>query len=421
MKTVSRTTRHAPRAFTLIEVLLALLLSSALLAGLWAALEVSLRMFESGRTRVEEAQLTRALLNQLDADLQQTSLQSSLPPQGEVLALIPAPSSGGTPSSLTNGSSSSSFSNTAPKQPSVAGILPLSRGAGPVRPLGAGMLQGRHAASSKVRRAGLSGSAHELRLDLCRVLPAQAAVARHRELVAAETLELRTVFYALARPLPAEQAALGAPTYSGDALIRYETSWLDSPGESSIAQPAGLQTSGQDQMFEEFLAIEDRYEATQRDTHGAELPEMPSEDFAVAPEVAGLEFRYYDGVDWLSSWDSEADGRLPVAVEIVAAIRPVLSQRAARAQAAALEERPDEQPQYPISRLVVQLPLGGGNKAEAATFGESTDSVSPTSNDPSTGGIPPTGSLPPTGYDPPASSNRRRLARPPIGALKSEP
>ena len=374
MKTASRSRSHAASGFTLIEVLLALLLSSALLAGLWAALEVSMRMFESGRTRVEEAQLTRALLHQFDTDLQQTSLQTAQPLEGEVLALIPAPKPGGSAGSSTSSSTNSSAS-TSTKQPSVAGILPLSRGAGPVKPLGAGMLPGRSATTAKVRRAGLSGTAHEMRLDLCRVLPAAASGSRHRETGAAETRELRTVYYSLARPIPAETSAPGAPTSSGDALIRYETSWLDSPGESSIAQPAALQSSGQDQLFEEFLAIGDRYESTQRDTHGAEIPEMPSEDFSVAPEVAGLEFRYFDGTEWLSSWDSEAEGKLPVAVEIIVAVRPVLSQRAARAQAAALEERPDEQPNYPVSRLVVQLPLGGGSTKPASSFDDSSEGV----------------------------------------------
>ena len=34
------------------------------------------------------------------------------------------------------------------------------------------------------------------------------------------------------------------------------------------------------------------------------------------PEVVWLEFRYYDGSSWLSGWDSQSAGRLPVAVEI---------------------------------------------------------------------------------------------------------
>jgi hypothetical protein len=37
---------------------------------------------------------------------------------------------------------------------------------------------------------------------------------------------------------------------------------------------------------------------------------------AMAPEVAAISFRYFDGRQWLTSWDSDTNGRLPRAVEI---------------------------------------------------------------------------------------------------------
>ncbi|MBM4049376.1 MAG: hypothetical protein FJ279_30130, partial [Planctomycetes bacterium] len=43
-----------------------------------------------------------------------------------------------------------------------------------------------------------------------------------------------------------------------------------------------------------------------------EEPEV--EDYA--PEVKSLNLRYYDGTDWAESWDSTADGVLPLAVEV---------------------------------------------------------------------------------------------------------
>ena len=36
----------------------------------------------------------------------------------------------------------------------------------------------------------------------------------------------------------------------------------------------------------------------------------------LAPEVSALGFRYFDGVDWVASWDSAASGSLPRAVEV---------------------------------------------------------------------------------------------------------
>jgi type II secretory pathway pseudopilin PulG len=336
--------------FTLIEVLLALLLSTALLAGLWAALEISMRMFESGRTRVEEAQLARALLHQLDADLRQTLMRTKQPAASEVLAPI-APTS-------TSQETSSDHSST---PSSIAGILPLSRGMGPIPALPADALGGKGRFESPRRKPGLSGTPHTLRLDVYRTLPGGSAAGRHRDVTSVDALELRTVFYLLARAQEAERPAIGEPSYAGDALVRYETYWLDAPGDQLGSSVASRQLSPQDQLFEEFLTLEDRYEAATRDTFGAALNENPAEEFAMSPEVVRLEFRYFDGVEWLSSWDSEAAGRLPSAVEIVLSLQPMATSRSVAKAADTLSETESFQPQHlPTVRLVVQLPNGTG-------------------------------------------------------------
>lgn len=42
----------------------------------------------------------------------------------------------------------------------------------------------------------------------------------------------------------------------------------------------------------------------------------------IAPEVVGLEFRYFDGSQWLEFWDSQQIQGLPLAVEVTVAIQP---------------------------------------------------------------------------------------------------
>ena len=42
----------------------------------------------------------------------------------------------------------------------------------------------------------------------------------------------------------------------------------------------------------------------------------------IAPEVVGLEFRYFDGSQWMEFWDSQQVQGLPLAVEITLAIQP---------------------------------------------------------------------------------------------------
>ncbi len=42
----------------------------------------------------------------------------------------------------------------------------------------------------------------------------------------------------------------------------------------------------------------------------------------IAPEVVGLQFRYFDGSQWLEFWDSQQIQGLPLAVEVTVAIQP---------------------------------------------------------------------------------------------------
>ncbi len=55
--------------FTLLEVLLAMVLAGALMAGLWGVLSLNLRTFEVGRVKTQRAQLTRALAERIENDL----------------------------------------------------------------------------------------------------------------------------------------------------------------------------------------------------------------------------------------------------------------------------------------------------------------------------------------------------------------
>jgi hypothetical protein len=47
-----------------------------------------------------------------------------------------------------------------------------------------------------------------------------------------------------------------------------------------------------------------------------------SAQLPLAPEVASVQFRYFDGLTWFETWDSEQAGRLPRAVEITLGFAP---------------------------------------------------------------------------------------------------
>ena len=45
----------------------------------------------------------------------------------------------------------------------------------------------------------------------------------------------------------------------------------------------------------------------------------------VASEVADIQFRYFDGENWQSQWDSEENGGFPTAIEFILVIDPTRS------------------------------------------------------------------------------------------------
>lgn len=76
----------------------------------------------------------------------------------------------------------------------------------------------------------------------------------------------------------------------------------------------------------------------------------------MAREVTSLDFQYHDGSSWVSTWDSDAAGGLPMAIEIRVGIASPKSRRAQRAAGgvnAPLLPAADDL----IYRLVVRIPV----------------------------------------------------------------
>jgi hypothetical protein len=70
----------------------------------------------------------------------------------------------------------------------------------------------------------------------------------------------------------------------------------------------------------------------------------------LAPEVTGLQFRYFDGVDWLDAWDSGVSQRLPQAVEIMLKVRRTGGSSVKSAT------RRNEEPPGDVYHLTVAIP-----------------------------------------------------------------
>lgn len=164
------------------------------------------------------------------------------------------------------------------------------------------------AASAGVRRFGLLGTSSDIRFDVLQVTPEQGYVApvgrsanAAMEAEVARVPELRTIYYAF--DAAGVDEATGEPTRGG--LMRREASF-EAPAENGgiVASEDVLDIATLDSPDEVGFAEQD------------DSPDAFDDSVLWVPEVANIEFRYFDGSGWASTWDSIQRKSLPVAVEV---------------------------------------------------------------------------------------------------------
>jgi hypothetical protein len=331
MNTAHRRTRrrfqHNRSGYTLLEVLIASLLAVVLLAGLWGLLGIYSGLYETGDAKAKEAQLVRALMQQLSDDLRSTIRashdQSSTSTGG--LDSGAAPSDG---------------------EAAQAGL--------PAPP-----------AASASQRVGLVGGSDYLELDVLQSCPPDfsrsngEARAGPATSVRPRAIDLRKVVYAFREPRATDDEDSSAQT----GLVRRQLDWeaayaaggASSPPSGSLGATANGPTDPM-ALGPSPLVRNDAIQSGRDDG-----------SVATAPEVIRLEFRYFDGGVWSSEWDSLQRQSLPVAVEVAMQIgspeeynaEEEYEQRSAgaeetdhRGQEAAIEQG--------VYRLLVYLPAGRG-------------------------------------------------------------
>lgn len=96
-----------------------------------------------------------------------------------------------------------------------------------------------------------------------------------------------------------------------------------------------------------------------------------TQEQVLAPEATALEFRYFDGTEWLTSWSSSDRGAVPVAIEIMLTLRAA---EAAPVGSTLLLASPSV-PQEQTYRLMVHLPAGEPSTAGEASTTEDASSA----------------------------------------------
>lgn len=304
------------RGFTLLEVILAMLLATVLLAAVWVAVRLELRFFESGRSEVERAQLARAVLRQMRTDLRSAVVYradfENKRGDGTFSGSATAGGESGSASSPSSPQAESESSNGNPATDDFA-----SRD---------GPLVGEHASGEPqdatwAQRGQFYGTPTSLRFDVrdgVNQAVERAARRSQGEVASAPWVNLKTVQYELLdRP---QVAQAGQPTRSSassdvedgptTALVRRELPWTERPRESA-GGPAKTSPGG---TFSGDIG---------GPADGPNVSTLDQETDAFAPgnvtwmpEISRMSLRYFDGGRWRDSWDSRAEGRWPTAVEI---------------------------------------------------------------------------------------------------------
>lgn len=321
--------RRFPAGFTLVEVLLSLGLLMLVLAAAYSALVLFQRVTYLGRRDAELSQLARAIESRIAADIRcvrfedatATPAQETGAAAGEVVTMDSgvgaADDTGGT-TTLPSTSSSASLgsSTTTETAPDTSD------------PLTAYMTQG----------AGLFGTPTTLVLHVSRPQRELGSGATPSPLdlntlaMAATSSEWRSVSYFLAiAGTGGLQGAVGNTAAGGTASY------------SLASGSQGLARLDEDRLMVQQVA----------DTGGG-VDQLAQGASVLAPEVTEIQFRYFDGVSWVESWDSVAMNSLPKAVEVTLWIDPDANDEKAIASLAGGVNSVTASSSY---RFVVSVPL----------------------------------------------------------------
>ncbi|QDU26150.1 hypothetical protein ETAA8_12240 [Anatilimnocola aggregata] len=370
------------RGVTLLELILALSLTTIVMGLIAMAIDLNFRMYDTRRTHVEETQLARSILRHIADDIR--AAVQHMPPDLSGLETVAGNSQnasamlggagmgalggatggqGGTGGAGANQGASGQNSNSTGGQggQGQGGTGNTGGGTGnggnSQNTLGSTDLnvnpQTEQATSTYGEQSaggvvGLYGSGTELQLDVSR-LP---RVDQYQAELSADALQsvvdipsdMKTVSYFLR----SEEAALSSGM--GIAPSSQVTASLDGRGRGLMRR-----------VLDRAVSIWSEENGNTNGTLGnTEL---------LAEEVVGLQFMYFDGASWTSEWDSVASQGLPVAIEITLVLSPPGDGAKTSLNPLAEVSTATEEPEERVYTLTVSLPTASSidEKPQAST------------------------------------------------------
>lgn len=330
------------RAFTLLEVILAVALTAVIMVLIAGAIDMHLRQLTTRRSGIEEAQLARAILRRIADDLR--SVIVSREGEGDLMADMEQLLLG---DEMDTDAMSMESETSSAEELTAAGLLP--------------------------EKLGIYGSAYELHIDVSRIPryeEYELAMEMGDFLSAGSLGDVKTVSYFLLGGPPlmygspygtaSGTSSLGSSRYATGAST-YGTSSLGTGGFGYGA--SGFGTTGS--TWQNGFATEnstglarrvvDRSTIRFAQENGA-LQWLDEQAELFAPEVMALEFAYFDGTQWLVEWDTELNGGLPVAVEILLIVHSADDVQSAGNALTGTNINYDQIGSEHFYRLVVQMP-----------------------------------------------------------------
>lgn len=277
--------RCRARGLTLLEVLLSLGLIAILLSALGAAIDFHYRVVQSARRQVEEAQLARALLERIAQDIRGAVAYDPVNFEELIPGLVTQSGSSGLSSLAEEAGIDPSLFSDSGSDMSISGLA------------------GDWSSTTLPRSVpGLYGGVDWIEVDVSR--PPRPDQLQSEYALSADGLlmdrvsDVKTVAYFVLSP---------------EETINY--SFVSMPGVLGFDQQGGLVRRELDRAVTSYAA-----------TTG-ELESVDQQLQPIASEVAAIEFAYFGGTSWCDSWDSDANGSLPKAVEIRLYIRSLQQSR----------------------------------------------------------------------------------------------
>ncbi|QDT87450.1 prepilin-type N-terminal cleavage/methylation domain-containing protein [Gimesia chilikensis] len=250
--------------FTLLEVILAIGLTSLLLAAIYSALDLYWKYTTLGHRQVEQAQIARAVFQKISHDLHCVTYRLE------------------TAEEETEGTSSS---DSEAEETETVEIQVTSTD---------------DAYTSG--NIGVYGDSQSLVLHTSR--PARQPLL-----------------------LSSNSGATTAPSVRSDLLsVSYFLAVAGAGGLQGAAGDQFRNTSGSGEDVQGVARLEgDRLSMSMAD-QAADLEQMASQSELLAPEISSLQFQYFDGTDWLELWDSTEYGTIPQAIRVTIGFRSDLQQ-----------------------------------------------------------------------------------------------